>query len=98
MRIITQGKTINLDSFGLMGYNFDKAMVYFGLGVTEEEFYFSSRENAMSFMDELIAAIANKREEIDMTHYSIYFATIYISQLKEYYRKEEEKYECNENR
>mgnify|MGYP006945388816 CR=1 FL=1 len=98
MKVLTEGKTIDLDSYGLIGYDFDRAMVYFDIGNPKVAMYFESNKKAMSFMDELIAALANKADEVDLTHYSIYFGTIYISQLKEYYRKEEEKYECNENR
>ena len=97
MKVLTEGKTIDLDSYGLIGYDFDRAMVYFDIGNPKVEMYFESRKKAMSFMDELIAALANKAEEVDLIHYSIYFGKVYISQLQKYYRNEDEKQYYHEN-
>lgn len=97
MKVLTEGKTIDLDLYGLIGYDFDRAMVYFDIGGPKEELYFESREKAMSFMDELIAAFANKADEADLIHYSIYFGKVYISQLQKYYRNEDEKQDYHEN-
>ena len=91
MKVLTEGKTIDLDSYGLIGYDFYRAMVYFDIGNTKVEMYFESNKKAMSFMDELIAALANKADEVDLTHYSIYFGQIFIHELEHYYENEEAK-------
>ena len=91
MKVLTEGKTIDLDSYGLIGYDFDRAMVYFDIGDPKVEMYFESNKKAMSFMDELIAALANKADEVDLIHYSIYFGQIFIHELEHYYENEEAK-------
>ena len=91
MKVLTEVKTIDLYSYGLIGYDFDRAMVYFDIGDPKVEMYFESRKKAMSFMDELIAALANKAEEVDLIHYSIYFGQIFIHELEHYYENEEAK-------
>ena len=97
MQVLTEGKTIDLDSYGIIGYDFDRAMVYFDIGAPKVEMYFDSRKKAMSFMDELIAALANKADEVDLIHYSIYFGQVFIAELKEYYRNEDAKHDYYED-
>ena len=66
-------------------------MVYFDIGNPKVEMYFESNKKAMSFIDELIAALANKADEVNLTHYSIYFGQIFIHELEHYYENEEAK-------
>ena len=97
MKILIKGMTINSIPWGIIGYDIDKTMVYFGIGRWKEEIFFESREDTVQFMAELIMAKFNGLAEIDMTHHKVYFENIHFSQSKESHKKENTKNEKNEN-
>ena len=97
MNIITKGKTINLDFFGTIGFDFDKAMVSFKFETLSEDMYFESRETAMRFYDEIIAGLDNEYKQLDLSYYKIYHNKVSVSNLTEFFKQQKEKYECYEN-
>ena len=97
MKILLEGKTINSIPMGIVGYDIDKGLVYFGLGRWKEEIYLESREATINFMAELIMAVKDRTEEIDMRHHKVYFENIHLPQSKESYKNNDAKKEDNEN-
>ena len=83
MIIRTYCKDICLEDYEFIDFEFEKSMVAFSEGDVSEELYFENQNMAMQFYFELIEAIHENREDIDLSHYMTAYSSLFIISAQE---------------
>ena len=83
MIIRTYCKDICLEDYEFIDFEFEKSMVAFSEGDVGEELYFENQNMAMQFYFELIEAIHENREDIDLSHYMTAYSSLFIISAQE---------------
>ena len=83
MIIKTYCKDICLEDYEFIDFEFEKSMVAFSEGDVSEELYFENQNMAMQFYFELIEAIHENREDIDLSHYMTAYSSLFIISAQE---------------
>ena len=68
MKVITYLQTIELGNEDRFYFNYDRASVRFQGPENEIALYFHAPQGAMNFLTEIMEAIHNDQEEIDLSH------------------------------
>lgn len=91
MRVITFFKTIDLNNYSSINYDYDKLMVSFEAYSESEVFYFSSRLLAEEFLDEIYEALESGCNEVNLRAHPLYYKKVNLRGLKEYIKTLDEK-------
>lgn len=83
MIIKTYCQDICLEDYEFIDFDFDKSMIAFIESDVSQELFFGSQNIAMQFYFELIEAIHENREEIDLSHYMTAYSSLYLSSAQE---------------
>mgnify|MGYP003430551797 FL=1 len=87
MRVITFFKTIDLDNYNTINYDYDRLMVSFEAHSESEVFYFENRRLAEEFLDEIYEALESGFDEVNLRAHPLYYKTVNLKGLKEYIKK-----------
>ena len=88
MLIKTYCKNIDLNQYGRIIFDANKIMIGFVCGIEQDEIYFLSRKTAMEFFMEIVEAMYNSRNELDLSHYIVTYNSLDIAQAeKEIYNR-----------
>ena len=90
MRVITFLKTIDLDHYNTICYDYDKLMVSFEADLESEVFYFVHRSIAEEFLDTIYEGLENGFEEVNLRARHLYYKKVNIRGLKEYIQQLDE--------
>ena len=82
MRVITFFKTIDLDNYNTINYDYDRLMVSF-----EAHSEFEDRRLAEEFLDEIYEALESGFDEVNLRAHPLYYKTVNLKGLKEYIKK-----------
>ena len=97
MIIKTYCKDICLEDYEFIDFEFEKSMVAFSEGDVSEELYFENQNMAMQFYFELIEAIHENRDEIDLSHYMSAYASLFIISAQELISERIKNFKSDEN-
>jgi len=97
MIIRTYCKDICLEDYEFIDFEFEKSMVAFSEGDVSEELYFENQNMAMQFYFELIEAIHENREDIDLSHYMTAYSSLFIISAQELISKRIKNFKSDEN-
>ena len=87
MRVITFFKTIDLDNYNTINYDYDRLMVSFEAHSESEVLYFKDRRLAEEFLDEIYEALESGFDEVNLRAHPLYYKTVNLKGLKEYIKK-----------
>ena len=68
MKVITYLQTINLEEEDRFHFNYDQASVQFQGPANDTTLYFDASQGAMNFITEIMEAIHNGAEMVDLSH------------------------------
>jgi hypothetical protein len=97
MIIRTYCKDICLEDYEFIDFEFEKSMVAFSEGDVSEELYFENQNMAMQFYFELIEAIHENREDIDLSHYLTAYSSLFIISAQELISERIKNFKSDEN-
>lgn len=97
MIIRTYCKDICLEDYEFIDFEFEKSMVAFSEGDVSEELYFENQNMAMQFYFELIEAIHENREDIDLSHYMTAYSSLFIISAQELITERIKNFKSDEN-
>ena len=97
MIIRTYCKDICLEDYEFIDFEFEKSMVAFSEGDVGEELYFENQNMAMQFYFELIEAIHENREDIDLSHYMTAYSSLFIISAQELISERIKNFKSDEN-
>jgi hypothetical protein len=97
MIIRTYCKDICLEDYEFIDFEFENSMIAFIEGDVSEELYFGNRNMAMQFYFELIEAIHENREEIDLSHYMTAYSSLFIISAQELISERIKNFKSDEN-
>ena len=97
MIIRTYCKDICLEDYEFIDFEFGKSMVAFSEGDVSEELYFENQNMAMQFYFELIEAIHENREDIDLSHYMTAYSSLFIISAQELISERIKNFKSDEN-
>ena len=97
MIIRTYCKDICLEDYEFIDFEFEKSMVAFSEGDVSEELYFENQNMAMQFYFELIEAVHENREDIDLSHYMTAYSSLFIISAQELISERIKNFKSDEN-
>lgn len=97
MIIRTYCQDICLEDHESIEFEFEKSMIAFTEGEISQELYFGSHDMAMQFYFELMEAIHERREEIDLSYYMTVYSSLHISSVQEVISERIKNFRLDEN-
>lgn len=78
MKIKTYCKTIELNFYDEIFFDYEQSKISFTLEAYKEDIYFESANWAKEFYQEILEALYSNAEEIDLSHFIVVYGSLNI--------------------